>query len=486
MASATVAKLNVHLGLNAQALLGGLKQSGSALQGFASQFSSIQGMLAGAFAGVGAAGALGWGVKLAAEAQTAQVAFEVMLGSGDKAAAMLKDIKQFAAATPFGAADLRDAAKTMLAFGIAADQIMPNLKMLGDIAAGDAQKLSSLSLVFGQIASAGRLTGGDLLQLINVGFNPLQEIAKSTGKTMAELRDDMSNGKISFDMVKEAFVKATSAGGQFNGMMDKMSQTAAGKWSTLKDQFAELAVSIGEKLLPIAVKGIDMMSAFIDVLLKMDATVVENVVKLGTFVTAFAAAVYVIPKIFGAIRTLIAMYKALTIAQSIQQALSGPKGWAVLAASLAIAAGAAFTVSKMFEKSNETLVKTTKEAAKATDAVKQLNTELGAGGKTETLVSSADRYAEAMARAKENLDGQARSAREIRENLARGNQPVAAMQFGTQAAISAVAAAQREQKLQIEVDKQILAENKAATLRLKNIEAVLRGQRPVEVKEVVL
>ena len=83
------------------------------------------------------------------------------------------------------------------------------------------------------MTASGRLMGQDLLQMINAGFNPLSEISRKTGKSIGVLKEEMEKGKISAEMVTQAFYSATQAGGQFHGMTEKMGQTAAGKWSTL-------------------------------------------------------------------------------------------------------------------------------------------------------------------------------------------------------------------------------------------------------------
>jgi tape measure domain-containing protein len=215
----------IHLGLDSKGLTTGAKQAEGTLSALAARAASFGSSFSGLLGGVSFAGLAGWGIKLAAEAETAQVAFEVMLGSASRATSMISELKAFSASTPFEFTDLQDATKTLLAFGISGESILPTLQMLGDVAGGNSQKLQSLALVFGQIASSGKLAGGDLLQLINVGFNPLQIIAEKTGKSMSQLRDEMSDGLITFDMVREAFKTATSEGGLFFGMMDKMSKT---------------------------------------------------------------------------------------------------------------------------------------------------------------------------------------------------------------------------------------------------------------------
>lgn len=520
----SIAKLAILLTTDASGVSKGFAQAEQSVQSFSGQIASIASQLAVL---AGGSAAISWGVKLAAEAETAKVGFEVMLGSADKAAKMLDDIKKFAASTPFGGADLRDAAKTMLAFGIASEDIMPSLKMLGDVAGGNSQKLGSLALVFGQIASAGKLTGGDLLQLINVGFNPLQVAAGGSIEKYKQLRKEMEAGNFTFQMVKDAFIKATSAGGQFNGMMDRMSQTVEGRWSTLQDQFAELALSIGEKLLPVASRLIDMTSQFLGVLQSLDAMVVENTVKLVAFAAAFGTALVVIPKVVNAIKTLIAMYRAMTIAQSIQQALSGPKGWATLAASLLVAAGAAAAVNTMFDESNRALAQSSKEAAKATEATEKLNTEIAATADSDAAKKAAESlrhlhsqgeslakslrtpfekvkdellearalwdagaisgetWSRAMAKAREDLAAQAQSADDIRNRLRQQNGPVAAMQFGTQQAITALNTASREQKIEAEVQKQQLAEQRKANELLSKILREGKGEKLI-VNEVSL
>lgn len=182
-----------------------------------------------------------------AEMETYLTSFETMLGDAEKAKTLMNNLKSFASVTPFDTANLADATKTLLSFGVGLEDVQDDLKMLGDISQGNNEKLKSLALVFGQIKSAGKLMGQDLLQLINVGFNPLQAMSQQTGKSMSELKEEMSDGAISFDMVKDAMVSATSEGGLFFGSMEKQSKTMSGMISTLKDNLAEFGRDAGEK-----------------------------------------------------------------------------------------------------------------------------------------------------------------------------------------------------------------------------------------------
>jgi hypothetical protein len=106
--------------------------------------------------------------------------------------------------------------------------------------------------------------GQDLNQMINAGFSPLQEISKRTGESMAMLKKRMEDGNISVAEVKQAFVDATSAGGRFAGMNDRMSQTTAGQYAKLKSEVEMLAIAMGTTLLPEANRLLEWARKFFD------------------------------------------------------------------------------------------------------------------------------------------------------------------------------------------------------------------------------
>lgn len=242
-------------------------------------FLSFSNIIKGA--GVAALGAMAVSaVKGAAELENYGVQFEVLTGSAEKGAALFKQIKEFGAATPFETKDLAAATQTMLGFNIAQEDVMRNLQMLGDISGGNAEKLKSLSLTFSQISSAGKLTGGDLLQMINAGFNPLTEISAMTGKSIAELRKEMEKGAISADMVKAAMARATGEGGKFNGMMEKQSKTFQGMLSTLQDTIGALLAEAGAPILELFKTLMPVITPVIEVLGKILSPIIKALAKL--------------------------------------------------------------------------------------------------------------------------------------------------------------------------------------------------------------
>ena len=222
-------------------------------------------IVGGVFAGKLVKDTLSMGMAFNNQIENYTANFEVLLGSEEEAVKRVDELKVIAQKTPFGIADLSEATKTLLAFEVPANETNDILKMMGDISLGNKEKLKGLSLVFGQVSSAGKLTGQDLMQFINQGFNPLNYIAKRTGESMEDLRKRMSEGGVSVDEVKQAMIDATSEGGKFYKGMEKGSQTLEGKMSTLKDTFAEflgnklkpLSAFVGNKLIPNLIKLIE-------------------------------------------------------------------------------------------------------------------------------------------------------------------------------------------------------------------------------------
>lgn len=209
-------------------------------------FLSSIGKLAGAL-GVGVA--IGKAIKTGMDQEMRDTSFEVLFGGMDNAKKMINEISDYAAKSPYGKAGLSEATQMMAGFGIAQDKIMPNLKAIGDIAMGDAQKLNSLTLAFSQMSSTGKLTGQDLLQMINAGFNPLEQMARTTGKSVEVLKQEMAKGLVTSEMVTKAFHDATAEGGKFHGMVDKMNNTAAGQWKTAMSNVSEILLNLYSKVL---------------------------------------------------------------------------------------------------------------------------------------------------------------------------------------------------------------------------------------------
>ena len=185
-------------------------------------------------------------INVRSEIQSLSVSFETLLGNKQKADALMAQIRTYAANTPMQMNDLAQGAQTLLGFNVEAKKVMPILRSIGDISMGNAMRFNSLTLAFAQMSAAGKLMGQDLLQMTNAGFNPLIIISEKTGKAMSTLKDEMSAGSISAQMVEDAFRAATAEGGKFHGMLEAQSKTLRGSLSNLRGAFADMLNDFGE------------------------------------------------------------------------------------------------------------------------------------------------------------------------------------------------------------------------------------------------
>lgn len=226
------------------------EQTGSAVRGMASQLSAVSNslLLVGG-AGLTASGAM---VKLGGDLEQTANAYEVMLGSASRAQALLTDVQQFAAATPFRLPEIQRATRSLLAFGISSEQIIPTLRMIGDIAAGTQQPIGELSEIYGNAAVQGRLFMEDINQLTGRGVPVIQALATVMGVTANEVRGLVESGKIGFPELQRAFQVMTAEGSQFGGMTEKLAQTTLGRWTTVMDGMGATLIGMSAALLPMA------------------------------------------------------------------------------------------------------------------------------------------------------------------------------------------------------------------------------------------
>ena len=175
------------------------------------------------------------------------IAFETMLGSKEKAVALMQDLVQFSKATPFNTKEVVEYSKQLLAMGIGAEDIVRTMTNLGNIAAGVGRdKFPQLTLAFGQVRAAGHLTGMELRQFTEAGVPLLDELAKKFNVSTSQIQKMVSAGVIGFSDVDIALQNLTNGTGKFANLMEKQSKSFLGVLSNLKDQADLIAKSIGD------------------------------------------------------------------------------------------------------------------------------------------------------------------------------------------------------------------------------------------------
>ncbi len=185
--------------------------------------------------------------KIRGQFQLMETNINTLLGGAEKGQAMMAELTEYAKVSPLDFQGTVGAAQMMLGFGIDQQKILPFMKALGDVSMGDAQRFQSLTLAFSQMSAAGKLMGQDLMQMVNAGFQPLDQLAKDTGKSIGQLKDEMSQGKISAEMVQQAFINATSEGGKFYNMSQAATATITGQMSMLGDATDLMFNDLGKK-----------------------------------------------------------------------------------------------------------------------------------------------------------------------------------------------------------------------------------------------
>ena len=258
-------------------------------------------------------------IRVRGEFQAADTAIQTLLGSKEKADVLMKQVREYAKISPLEFSDVTKATQMMLGFNIEAEKVPRYLQAIGDVSMGDTQRFSSLTLAFSQMSAAGKLMGQDLNQMINAGFNPLQQISEKTGKSIATLKEEMSKGAISAEMVQQAFIDATSAGGKFYNMSENASKTINGQLSMMQDAMDAAFNELGQKSEGVIMDGIQMTTSLIENYETVGKVLVGLVTTYGAYRTAVMLAIMATSK-----HTIaeVALTNARVLARKAQLALN--------------------------------------------------------------------------------------------------------------------------------------------------------------------
>lgn len=331
------------MGTQLQQSAAGLRATGQAAQAMGSSLSQSMTMSLAKIALLSAAiSAISFGVKLAAQAEQAEIAFGVMLGSADQAKKTLGEIRQFAAETPFEQPELINAGRKLLAFGETAESLIGTLRRMGDVSAGVGQPIGEIAELYGKARVQGRLFAEDINQFQGRGINIVAELGKQLHVSGAGVRELVSQGKVGFPELQKAFENMTNEGGKFHDMTKQQSGSIAGLWSTLSDSIAMTAQEIGQNL----IKSLDLKGKVQQAIQAVDGlknTIIGMVSRTVELFTQYGPA---IAKVVLAIGSLVIAYQAVTKAHALYLSISGPAGWGVLAAGAAIYAGSLYAINE--------------------------------------------------------------------------------------------------------------------------------------------
>lgn len=186
-------------------------------------------------------------VQVRGQFQQLEIAFETMLGSKSKAHALMQQMEETAAKTPFDLDGVANGAKQLLAYGESADKVNDTLVRLGNIASGLSLPLNDIVYLYGTTMVQGRLYAADVRQFTGRGIPLVKELAKMYGVTADEINNMVSAGKIGFPDVQKVLNKLTDEGGQFYNLMEKQSKSLTGMISNLGDTWDQIQDHLGEQ-----------------------------------------------------------------------------------------------------------------------------------------------------------------------------------------------------------------------------------------------
>lgn len=222
--------------------------------------------------------------------QQLEISFTTMLGSEQRAGALMNQLVQTAAKTPFDMSSITNGAKQLLAYGTAANEVNDILVHLGDISAGLNVPLNDLVYLYGTTMSQGRMYTVDLRQFMGRGIPMAEELGKIMGKTTQEVQQAVTDGKVGADLVKKAIINMTEEGGKFGGLMEKQSTTLQGKWSNIGDSVDQMFNELGKKSQGIFGTGLDLISSLVDNWETVVKVIGSAAVAVGTYKAGLMAA----------------------------------------------------------------------------------------------------------------------------------------------------------------------------------------------------
>lgn len=223
-----------------------LKKQKSGVSGVSDEMKKMKTLITGFIAAYG--GKKLWDLLIGSNAEMEQytTSLEVMLGSAEKASAMIAEMREFAAKTPLTLENVISGGSLLMSYGVDESNLIDTMTKLGDLASGNAEKMDRITLAYGQMLAKGKVTGEELRQMAEAGV-PLQTaLAESIGVTGEEFSKMVSKGEVGIDALNKAITELTTGNGKFAGMMEKQSQTMLGMLSTMQDNISEFFRKMGE------------------------------------------------------------------------------------------------------------------------------------------------------------------------------------------------------------------------------------------------
>jgi tape measure domain-containing protein len=226
-------------------------------------------------------------VKAAADLETMETQFISLTGGAEQAGAMVDQLNQFAAATPFQIEEISGAARQLLAAGTDISQVNEQLGFLGDIAATSGESIEDITAIFAKVQAKGKVELENLNQLAERGIPIFTALSEATGLLPSQL----GAGAVTVEQFNATLRGFAEEGGFAHGAMERLSQTAAGKFSTALDNLKQAGASLGTVLLPYVTAAIDKVTELAAGFMKLDDSTKTTIVVVAAIAAAIGPAV---------------------------------------------------------------------------------------------------------------------------------------------------------------------------------------------------
>ena len=297
-------------------------------------------------------------VKSAADLEQLETSFVSLTGGVEEAAAMMEQLNEFTAKTPFQIENVANAARQLIASGTEISQVNDQLQFLGDIAATSGVSIEEIAAIFAKVNAKGKVELENLNQLAERGIPIFKALADATGLPA----DKLGAGAVSVEQFNDTLKSFAEEGGFAAGAMERLSETAAGKFSTALDNAKLAMANIGEKLLPIISKGLDRFTEMMRGFGNLSEGTIKMMLAIGGLVAAIGPLLVMLPQIAAGIQMINFAFLA-----------TGP---GILALSVALGAIVAL------------FVRVKDEASKATDEIKKQELALTSLNRTQLALEA--------------------------------------------------------------------------------------------------
>ena len=289
-------------------------------------------------------------IKSAADLEKMEVSFISLTGGAKQAADMMEQLNEFTAKTPFQIEAVATSARQLIASGTKISEVNEQLQFLGDIAATTGQPINEIAAIFAKVNAKGKVELENLNQLAERGIPIFKALSDATGLLPSEL----GAGAVSVEQFNATLKSFNEEGGMAEGAMDKLSQTASGKFSTALDNLKLAGAALAEDLLPAVNRILDSVIGLAQGFTELSDKTKKNILVIAGLVSTIGPLLIAIPRIISGIKLI-----GIAFATSMPQ---------ILAATVAISA-----ISLLFLDTSREASNASKEIKKVETALKDLN-----------------------------------------------------------------------------------------------------------------